>query len=475
MMQFQSVNSIFAVLCVANVISYVFRNLVPASPLEFQTFIQRTLHIPAASTSVYFGLLESIFIVSYCLSILVFGYLSKTIAPLRLLAVGLSLWCASVVLCGLASPANNFYILLIGRLLSGIGDSAVQAITPPFLERYAATNRKNLWLGIFYGAIPLGTALSYFVGSFVTRLAGWQVAFYMCALFMAPLVGICTTCIPDQWNQPLTDPASATTTTPPSSISSDVWSVLRSPIFLTSSLGGSAFAWVFVSMATFGPSILIGAGTFPDHWAATVFGVTVLVCGVLGSVLGGILLDRASVKASHECIDDSTRLTAACYQQLVLVAAGLPFLVLTSICLDSPVGIILCLILGLTFTFATLNATTMAILLSVPPALQGLAVGLFSNIVHWVGDVPAPLVVGVIKDWYAPGCGSTQGPDGVDQVDPACASDANRLGLKMTLFWATLWLTWSAVLWFASWRLAKKQGQPIQVVYLEERNEPPRV
>ncbi|KAF0683344.1 Aste57867_24600 [Aphanomyces stellatus] len=448
-MHFRSVHSIFVVLCLANVLSYIFRNLVPASPVELSAFIQHTLDVPSSRVSFYFGLLESVFIVTFSISIVVFGYLSKTIRPFQLLAIGLILWVVSSLLCGLAAPANNFYVLLIGRLLSGVGDSSIFATAPPFFERYASPDRKNLWMALFYGAIPVGTSLSYFLGSLVTRTLGWQWTFYIVAGFMTPLALLSLFCVPDDWNVPLGD----VSTTPVTSFGMDMSTVVHSMVFLTSSLGGAAFAFTFVACATFVPAILIGAGTFSPASSATIFGLMVLVAGIAGSIIGGVLLDRASKDN-----DDHLRLAVACRQQLLLVALGLPFGLVSIYCLHAPVLFFILLTLALTLTFATLNATTVTILLSVPRALQGLAMGLFSNIVHWVGDVPAPLVVGLIKDSYAPGCGSLVDTQGVQHLDPACADASNFYGLKMTFFFSMAWLTWAVLLWLATWRFAIQHG-----------------
>ncbi|KAF0715736.1 Aste57867_3220 [Aphanomyces stellatus] len=444
-----SVSSIFVLLCTANILSYVFRGVVPAAPVEFQAFIQRTLNVPSDETSFYFGLLESVFIGTYSLSIVVFGYLSKTVRPFRLLAVGLSLWCASVVLCGVAAPANSFYVLLVGRVLSGVGDASIQALTPPFIERHAAPERKNLWMGLYYATVAVGMGLSYFYGSAVARSWGWQWAFYMCAMAMAPLVPLSLVCIPDAYNRPLVTASSSTFRT-------DLATVVQNIVFLSSSLGGAAFAFTFTGLATFAPAILIGAGTFPAAWSSTIFGLFIVVTGMVGAPLAGFLLDRAI--QGHED-DDSFRLHAACRHQLLHVLVGFPFLVATTWCLSSPVGFLCCLAIGLTSSFGTMNATTIAVMLSVPPALHGLAIGLFTTIIHWAGDVPAPVVIGLVKDAYAPGCGSVVGSDGVDHLSPECFTDANRFGLKMTLFWSIVWLVWCILLWVLSWWAAKRQPQ----------------
>ncbi|KAF0683342.1 Aste57867_24598 [Aphanomyces stellatus] len=80
-LSFRSTDPICAVFCLANVLSYVFRNLVPAAPVELAAFVQHTLAIASNRVSFYFGLLDSVYIVTFSLSIVVFGYRSKTVRP----------------------------------------------------------------------------------------------------------------------------------------------------------------------------------------------------------------------------------------------------------------------------------------------------------------------------------------------------------------------------------------------------------
>ena len=46
--------------------------------------------------------------------------------PFWLVGVGLLVWCTSALVAGLARGANSYTLLLIGRMLSGVGEASFQ-------------------------------------------------------------------------------------------------------------------------------------------------------------------------------------------------------------------------------------------------------------------------------------------------------------------------------------------------------------
>ena len=146
-----------------NMVNFIDRGIVPGAPVEFSEFISRTLHKDCDSQGVWLGLLTSSFIGCYSIASLVFGHLVRSVRPFRLLGAGLSIWLLALVLSGLAQwladgPAT-FYFFLFARALSGVGEAAFQCIVPPYVEDFAPPGAKTLWLGVFFTAIPTGTAL----------------------------------------------------------------------------------------------------------------------------------------------------------------------------------------------------------------------------------------------------------------------------------------------------------------------------
>lgn len=171
--------------------------IVQGAPLEFGGFISASLNIPPSQTGASLGALTSAFIVSYAFAILLFGNLVRYYRPFALIGIGLSIWCVAVGLSGLAnvpSPPSkgNFALLMIGRILSGFGEASFQCVAPPFIDDYAPPKWRSLWLGLFYMAIPVGTAVGFEYGAAIASSGiGWQWAYWIEGILMLPFAVLC--------------------------------------------------------------------------------------------------------------------------------------------------------------------------------------------------------------------------------------------------------------------------------------------
>ncbi|EQC39139.1 hypothetical protein SDRG_03346 [Saprolegnia diclina VS20] len=494
---------VFGLLCAINLLNFIDRGVIPGAPIEFQAFVQASYGVAPSHVSVYVGLLASAFIASYSISICVFGYLSMTRRPFVLAAIGLFVWVGALFLCGLAKPCDSFLLLLVGRLLSGIGESSFHATTPAFIDEFAPRSRRTLWLGCFYAGMPAGTAIGYSYGSIMAQTLGWDVAFYALGVAMLPLAYMCWAWIPPEFNHPLraivpkcqhddddlmvsgvtaditdieltprrSDAGAAcdeamtvdgdeddglllqeTHSTAPTPLCAEVLAIVHDPLFVSASLGLAAFAFTIAGLGAFAPSILIGYGLLDAATAPTVFGALVVVTGVLGSPVGGVLLDRSCVARPD---DAPFRVFMAAMQMLVFLVAGTGCLFLSMAYLATPWAFFLLQGLGLFALFAAQAATTLVILLSVSRARRGFAMGLNTLVLHVLGDVPSPIVLGALKDRWAPRCGSVVLPDGALALDPACVLDTP--GLTKTLLFAYSWLLLAVVAWIGTYVVAKRR------------------
>ncbi|RHY09415.1 hypothetical protein DYB25_003420 [Aphanomyces astaci] len=478
---------IFALLCAINMLNYIDRGIIPGAPVEFQAFVQETVEkqdlsagtIPAdhSNVSTYIGLLVSAFIASYSVFICIFGYMSMTRRPFLLSAIGLFIWVIAIVLCGLAKPLKSFYVLLIGRLLSGIGESSFHATTPPFIDEFAPPKSRTLWLGIFYCGISVGTALGYTYGGLMAKI--WDWGFYLTAIVMFPMAYACWQWIPLHYDYPLAHnedaadhlqnrnslmgpgafnqaeihaevakEASALDKSP--SVLAEMFGIVKDPMFITATLGVAAYSFTLAGMGAFAPAILIGYGILNESIASTAFGGIAVLSGIIGSPLGGWLIDYQS--RGHE--DDETfRLYVAARQMIVFMSIGVGFAFLSLFFMDNSIAFLGCLLLALTFVFTTQSAQTLVILYSVSKHRRGVAMGLNTFLLHLVGDVPSPVILGALKDKWAPNCGSVYNELDEAKLNPKCSQDKD--GLRNVLFFSYAWLLWAVLTWAASFLIAR--------------------
>ena len=91
----QNVEFLFCVLFAINFINYLDRGIIPGATNEFDEFISDRLH--TNTPDVYLGMLQSSFIVGFCLASLVFGRLVHFYGPFFLCGIGLSIWTTAVI------------------------------------------------------------------------------------------------------------------------------------------------------------------------------------------------------------------------------------------------------------------------------------------------------------------------------------------------------------------------------------------
>ena len=459
--------AIFGMFCFVNLLNCIDRGIIPGAPIEFQAFIQKTHHVDSSNVSIYIGLLQSIFIGSYSIFICVFGYLSMTRKPFQLMAISLFVWILSIVMCGLAKPLDSFYLLLFGRLISGIGEASFHATAPPFIDEFAPPAKRTLWLGCYYATFSIGQALGFSYGSVTARTVGWDYGFYLTAVLMVPVVYACYAWIPAFFDKPLAlyasddnndDSCNVQITTPTSpvlladvqptakappvatSFLQEAWTIVRNPVFLGATLGLAAFTFTMNGMIAFAPAILIGYELMDESIASTAFGGIVVLAGLLGSPLSGYMQDRLCAGREH---DRFFRLQRAAAQMAALISTGVALLFVSVACMHSKVSFFVFLFGGFLCVFGTQTVTTIVLLMSVDQAQRGFAMGLSTFLLHLFGDVPAGVVLGALKDTWAPHCGSKIDANGKDVLDPECHRD--KEGLRYTLAFAYGWLLWTVL------------------------------
>eukprot|EP00975_Prorocentrum_lima_P014735 3125982-Prorocentrum_lima.AAC.1 len=65
------------------------------------------------------------------------GNLIHKCSKFRLVGFGLLGWCAAAVLAGFSRDANSYVLLLLARMLSGVGEASFQVVAAPFIQDHA--------------------------------------------------------------------------------------------------------------------------------------------------------------------------------------------------------------------------------------------------------------------------------------------------------------------------------------------------
>lgn len=170
-----------------NCLNYLDRGIIPGANGQFTDFVASSRELEGkGGASAAFGALQSAFIVGFSLTCVGVGHLIHSRSPFGMCGRGLVVWIFAAVVAGLARTTRSYLLLLLARMLSGVGEASFVTVGGPFIQD-AGGAAMGLWLGVFYAAIPTGTALGYGYGAAIASQWNWSVAFYIEALAMLPL------------------------------------------------------------------------------------------------------------------------------------------------------------------------------------------------------------------------------------------------------------------------------------------------
>lgn len=526
---------LFILFSFVNLLNFIDRGIIPGATNEFNSFIEDTMS--TNTPDVYLGLLQSSFIVGYSVGSLFFGHLIHHYGRFYLTGVGCGIWIIAVFFSGLSYSVNSYVFLLFARMLSGIGEASLQCSIPPWIQKLAPSKQKGAWLSLFYTAIPVGTALGYAYSSLIATTIGWEWAFYIEGIVMLPLVLFMfhispyfpcenkTTHHNSISSQSESHQAHFNIEKEPNPHSSfsqtsgleedkeyptaldELRIVMVRNLYLCFIAGYAAEVAVLIGLSTFGSSFVMGLGFFDtESEASTVFGVVVSLAGIIGTPVGGILLDKllaieeqkdrksisensivvtpSSIGIQEELSKEMPQLGANNNEDIgssnsMLVESLIPkretkfnehkrqlkaitkmssfFCFWGSVCL--------CLVywmefkelflffigLGCAFIFLCNSAINMGLMLSVPEQDRSFAIGMSNVLVHAFGDVPSPIIVGYLKDSLAPGCIASADDDGNIAASQECRDDEN--GLRLCILFVCVWLFWTVLFFGLAWYL----------------------
>lgn len=265
-----------------NVLNFVDRQLLPSlAPL-----IMADLGLNRAQLGLLLGFT---FVVFYTLAGLGLGVAADRWSRRGLIAGGLALWSAMTAVTGAARGLTG---LAVPRVLVGVGEATLTPAALSMLGDAFPRRRLGLATGLYYGGLPLGTALSFAIASWTAPRFGWRACFYVLGA-----VGLAATALVFLVREPARrraeGPAAPALPRPPlAAIVRDVVGAVRErPAFGLVMLGGAALAYASAS-ALHNVTWLVQERGFPFARATSLSAVMALSSGLAGNIGGGWLADR---------------------------------------------------------------------------------------------------------------------------------------------------------------------------------------
>lgn len=374
-----------------NLLNYADRNVLFA----VQPLIQDEFHI--SKTQV--GYLTSAFLGFYMVAAPFVGPLADRYSRKLIIVLGAIFWSGLTLL---TAVTHNYEELLVRHTLVGIGEATFVTIAPTFVADLFSEEVRGRILGVFYLAIPVGSAAGYLLGGHLAPTHGWRFPFYVAA---APgfLIAICVLFLKEpprgQFDTLKEAPRENVTRS-----GSFLWYVVRiviahvrylwehlveNPAFVTATLGMAAMTFSLGGIQVWIPQFLYSERHYSLEKANLDFGMIVVIDGLVASLAGGWLGDYLL-----------RRMKGAYYfVSAVTMALGVPVMI---VALFVPGRAMIPAIAAgaflLLFNTSPLNA---AVINSAGANIRATAIAVNIFIIHLLGDVPSPTMMGWVADKHS--------------------------------------------------------------------------
>ncbi|KAM2676061.1 hypothetical protein EV1_002764 [Malus domestica] len=432
---------LLVIFCLINLINYVDRGAIASNGVNGSlgtctdsdictagTGIQGEFHL----TNFQDGVLSSAFMVGLLIASPIFASLAQSVSPFRLIGVGLSVWTFAIVGC---ACSFDFWSITLCRMLVGVGEASFISLAAPFIDDNAPAAQKTAWLGMFYMCIPSGYALGYVYGGVVGSHTKWRYAFVGEAILMLPFAILGFVMKPlqlkgffhpeskkaltavetaveevqasDTYDSDISNGEHSScsmkehvrnSTLQKSSKSNlvssiknqisrflkDVRVLLVDKVYVVNVLGYIAYNFVIGAYSYWGPKA--GYNIYHMTDADLIFGGITIVCGILGTLAGGFLLDYMT-----NTISNAFKLLSV----VTLIGGAFCF---GAFCFKNMYAFLALFAIGELLVFATQGPVNYINLHCVKPNMRPLSMAMSTVSIHIFGDVPSAPLVGVLQD-----------------------------------------------------------------------------
>ncbi len=359
---------LFWILFLLNLLNYIDRQvLYSVFPL-----LQQDLQL----TDLQLGSLASAFMAVYMLCAPLTGFWADRAPRQKLISASAFIWSAATLCC---AAAGNYAGLLAARGFIGAGEAGFTTIAQPFLAEHYPEQKRATILAFFGLALPVGSALGYLLGGAAGQQWGWQSAFLLAGIPGFIIAFLAWTLLQDPSHQHML-PASRPQPR-------DYRALLANRSFLWICLSHAMITFVQGGLSAWMPTYFHRYFSFTVAQAGTAFGAIVVVCGALGTFLGGKLADKLLLKTEKAYF-------ITIFSGILLMmpfawgalntqngAWGVFFISLAVVCIFLPMGPIAAALVALS-----------------KPKVRSMAFALNIFIIHALGDAVSPLFIGRASD-----------------------------------------------------------------------------
>jgi MFS transporter, Spinster family, sphingosine-1-phosphate transporter len=411
--QFPGAKSALALLLLINLFNYIDRQVLSAviGPIK-KAFFNQSGEVGAAGggllnalihwfqTQLGFkpedallGLLGTAFMLTYMIGAPIFARLAERRSRWRLVALGVIFWSLA---SGASGLAQTFVMLLLTRCFVGIGEAAYGPVAPAMISDMFPLKIRGKAMAWFYVAIPVGSALGYVLGGWISNIGNWGAGWtglehesWRWAFFLVTLPGIALGLRSLVMREPPRGGPGFSQSAGPAPVKwNDYWLLVRTPSYVLCTLGQTAMTFAIGGIAFWMPYYLETRPGAPSN-STIIFGAITAAAGLSATLLGGIAGDklRDRFPGSYFLVSGAAMIAGF---PMFLAALRAPF----------PWAIWVMVFLACFCLFFNMGPTNTILANVTHPSMRAAAFAFNIFIIHAFGDVISPVVIGFLNDWY---------------------------------------------------------------------------
>lgn len=382
----------FVVLFLMNLLDYLDRNVLYAVLPQ----VKADLGISNEQA----GLLATFFLVVYSIFGLFTGYAGDRMRRTYLLALGVGVWSLATVGSGLA---RSYGQLALARAILGIGEATYGVIAPTILLDLFPRRLRARVLSGFYLAMPIGSALGivlggaiaaradqWFAGTSLEPYAGWRMAFFLVGLpgliaaLFAPL-------LPEPTRGASEEVGDSHGGARELSRASwdDYKELMVNSSYTYAVFGMTAYTFAIGGLLVWVPTFLVETRGIEQARATSILGVVTLFAALLGMTAGGWLADRLG----------RIRPQALFLVPGLALLGAVPFILL-GLFAERELWIFVGIFCAEALMFVNTGPCNAVIGNVVTPNMRAAAYAIAILILHFLGDIWSPWLIGKTADYF---------------------------------------------------------------------------
>jgi MFS family permease len=332
------------------------------------------------------GALVSVVSVTVALGALPVALLADRVSRVKSIVVMASVWSLATIAC---TFTRSYGQLLAARAMVGLGEAGYGSVGAALIASHFPSRLRSALLAAFFAAASVGSVLGVLLGGVIAARWGWQAAFGIVGV-PGLVLALAYLKVRDYRTVELTPRLAQATRSAASTARHVARALVRSRTMMWVCLGGAAQLVVVSAVWAWLPSWLNRLhGVAPDRAAAQA--ALVVLCGAVGSVAWGAVVDRSGASRPRNKLRTMAWLCAASTATLA-AAFTLPTEASAGAALLGPIAI------GGFLMTCTVGPVSAVVIDVVHPGVRATGSSVLALFQNLFGLAAGPFVAGVLSD-----------------------------------------------------------------------------